>query len=78
MEPIALPIVAAIALFLIFRRPGFYSPALVVEANAISAVAPGEDEEQYPETDRAPRPWLPLPVAAVTLARVALLVTLHA
>jgi len=40
---------------------------------------PPDDEEQLPETDRAPRkPWLELTVAAVAVARIGLLFALQA
>ena len=80
MDPIALSVLFVLALIVLLRRPGVMSPAL-----AGAEVAPhwpgspaGDDDEQLPETDRAPRPWLPWGVAAVGLVRVALLVTLHA
>jgi hypothetical protein len=80
MEPLALALVAAVAFFLLLRRPGLFSPALVAEG--VSRVPaprmPGDEEEQLPETDRAPRPWLPVAVAAVAALRVALLLTLRA
>jgi hypothetical protein len=40
--------------------------------------APGDEDEEMPETDRAPKAWLPWAVAALALVRVTLLVTLHA
>jgi len=40
--------------------------------------APGDEEEQLPETDHAPRPLLPWGVAAVAALRLVLLLTLHA
>jgi hypothetical protein len=77
--PLLLTLVAAIALFILLRRPGTFAPALVVEGDVHGdPVAPGDEEEQMPETDRAPRPWLPWAVMAVGLLRVTLLVTLHA
>jgi hypothetical protein len=39
---------------------------------------PGDDEDQMPETDRAPRHWLPWGVAALATVRLAFLLTLHA
>ena len=72
---------AALALFALFRTPGVFSPALVLEGAANCDGRPGtpdEEDEQMPETDRAPRPWLPWAVAAVALLRVTLLVALHA
>jgi len=81
MEPIALIAFAAVVLFALLRRPGFFSPALVLEGESRcdAPVSPDEEDEQMPETDRAPsRPWLPWAVAAIGLIRVTLLVTLHA
>ena len=82
MEPITLLAVFAVLLFALLRRPGNFSPALVLEGESRCEEArpkPEEDEgEQMPETDRAPRPWLPWAVAALALVRVTLLVTLHA
>lgn len=80
MDPIALSVLIALALIVLFRRPGVMSPALagVEVAPHWPGTPPGDDEEQLPETDRAPRSWLPWSVAAVGLVRVALLVTMHA
>ncbi|HEY6909564.1 MAG TPA: hypothetical protein VI356_09355 [Myxococcales bacterium] len=80
MEPLALASIAALALVLLLRRPGVFSPALVAEATGRmpASAVPGDEEEQLPETDRAPRRWLPWAVAAVAMLRVVLLVTLHA
>jgi hypothetical protein len=79
MEPLAIALAAALALAVLFRRPGVFSPALVLPGAAFGRpVAPGEEEEQLPETDRAPRPWLPWAVAALAALRLVLLLTLHA
>jgi hypothetical protein len=80
MEPLALMLAAAFALVLFLRSPGAFSPALVAEgmSRAPSTPMPGDDEEQLPETDRAPRPWLPWAVGAVAALRVALLFTMRA
>ena len=81
MEPITLLAVAAVILFaLLRRRPGNFSPALVLEGESRceGRTTPEDEEEQMPETDRAPRPWLPWTVAAIALVRVTLLVTMHA
>jgi hypothetical protein len=81
MEPITLLAVVAVILFALLRRPGNFSPALVLEGESRCEQArpkPEDEEEQMPETDRAPRPWLPWAVAAIALVRVTLLVTLHA
>jgi hypothetical protein len=78
MELIAVVFAVAVALFYFLRTPGVFSPALVAENEPGTTVIPGDDDEQMPETDRAPRSWLPLTVAAVGLVRVAFLVTLHA
>ena len=53
------------------------APALAFAGRPLEL--PDDDEEQLPETDRAPRtPWLALGVAAVAALRLALLLTLHA
>ncbi|HZR09737.1 MAG TPA: hypothetical protein VFA79_14245 [Myxococcales bacterium] len=80
MEPLAIALAAALAIVILLRRPGAFSPALVLES-AIrdpAPTAPGDEEDQLPETDRAPRPWLPWGVAAVAAFRLVLLLTLHA
>jgi hypothetical protein len=78
MEPTAAALAAALAIVILLRRPGVLSPVLAVEGWSRLATPPGEDEEQLPETDRAPRPWLPVCVAAMAVVRLVLLVTLHA
>ena len=79
MELVAIALAAALAVVILLRRPGVFSPALVAEGIAWEAHAPGdEEEEQLPETDRAPRRWLPWSVAAVAAVRLVLLLTLHA
>jgi hypothetical protein len=80
MEPFALSLLLVLAIVVLVRRPGAFSPALAgAEEPARWPGTPpnGDDEDQMPETDRAPR-WLPWSVATVAVARVALLVTLHA
>jgi hypothetical protein len=75
----AIALAAALALAVLFRTPGVFSPALVLPGAAFGRLqAPGDEEEQLPETDRAPRPWLPWAVAAVAALRLVLLLTLHA
>jgi hypothetical protein len=65
-------------LFLVLLRSRLV-PVPVLAGRAPPPARPGDDEEeQLPETDRAPRPWLPLSVAAVAALRLVLLVTLHA
>ena len=80
MEPLALAIAFVPALIVLLRRPGVLSPVpLLVSANRWPAIpAPGDEEEQLPETDRAPRPLLPWGVAAVAALRLVFLLTLHA
>ena len=80
MEPLALSSVPlAIAIVAMFRTPGACAPALAGAevAPRWPGRPPADDEEQLPETDRAPRNWLPWGVAATAAVRVALLVTLH-
>ena len=78
MEPTVVALAAALAIVILLRRPGALSPVLLFEGWARPPVAPGEDEEQLPETDRAPRPWLPFCVGAIAALRLVLLLTLHA
>lgn len=79
MEPLATAVVAALALLILLRRPGALSPVPLVTAHGWQGVpAPGDEDEQLPETDRAPRPWLPWGVAAVATVRLVLLLMLHA
>jgi hypothetical protein len=80
MEPLALAIAFALALLIVLRRPGVFSPVpLAVHASPWPTTpAPDDEEEQMPETDRAPRPWLPVGVATLATVRLVLLLTLHA
>lgn len=82
MEPAALTLFLALAIFALLRTPGVFSPApLAAGAGRDGALAiPGdEDEEELPQTDRAPaRVWLPWTVAALATARIVALVALHA
>lgn len=80
MEPLALALIVTLAVVLLLRRPGVFSPALVLEGlgRVQAPSVPGDEEEQLPETDRAPRPWLPWAVCAVAMLRVVLLLALRA
>jgi hypothetical protein len=80
MEPLVVTIAAALALLLLMRAmPGVFSPVLAVaEGKPSVPVMPDDDEEQLPETDRAPRRWLPWSVVLVASVRLVLLLTLHA
>ena len=80
MEPFAIAAAAALALAILYRRPGTFSPALVAEGGVSRWPGPRmpDEEEQLPETDRAPRRWLPWTVAAVAAVRVVVLLALHA
>lgn len=80
MEQLSLSLPVALAIVALIRRPGVFSPALVgAECKADWPGTPSGEDEQLPETDRAPRRnWLPWGVAAVGAARLALFVTLHA
>jgi hypothetical protein len=80
MEPFAVA-AFAFALIVLLRRPGVFSPAFVLEGAARdeAPTAPGDEDDQLPETDRAPRRRLLwAAVLGVALVRIALLVTLHA
>jgi hypothetical protein len=80
MEPLALAIAFALALLILLRRPGALSPVPLFAGASRwpGQPAPGDEEEQLPETDRAPRRWLPWSIAAVAAVRVVLLLTLQA
>jgi hypothetical protein len=81
MEPVTLVAVAVFALFVLLRQGSWFSPALVAEEGPSewAPTRPADEEEQLPETDRAPRfGWLGTSVACVLAVRVALLLTLHA
>ena len=80
MERLAIILAAALAIVILLRRPGALSPVLVLETGMPlrPPAAPGDEEDQLPETDRAPRPWLPWGVTAVSALRLVLLLTLHA
>jgi hypothetical protein len=80
MEPLALAVAVALALIVLLRRPGVFSPVLLAagETRWPAPSTPGDEDEQLPETDRAPRPWLPWGVAAVAAVRLVCLLTMHA
>ena len=80
MEPLALAIACAMALIILLRRPGELSPvpAFARAGRWPGQPAPDDEEEQLPETDRAPRRWLPWSVVALAALRVVLLLTLQA
>jgi hypothetical protein len=82
MEPLALSLLLVLFIAALVRRPGVFSPALVLEGEGAGrspgTTLPADDEEQMPETDRAPRPWLGWTVAGVAAARLVALAALHA
>ena len=80
MLPFVMSLLVVLAIVALIRRPGVFSPALVMETASSwpGTPAPTDDDEQLPETDRAPRNWLPWTVAAVGAVRVAALLALHA
>jgi hypothetical protein len=79
MLPVALTLVVAFALIaVLLRRPGVFAPVMAFAGQPDAAAIPGDDEEEMPETDRAPRHRLAWAVAAVAVLRLTLLVTLHA
>ena len=80
MEPLALSsLPLAFAIVAMFRTPGASGPALAgAEVAPHWPGTPPSDDEQLPETDRAPRNWLPWGIAATAAVRVALFVTMHA
>jgi hypothetical protein len=75
---VAWTIAFAVLLFALFRRvqEPVFEPISV--ADAVPAL-PDDDDEQKPETDRAPGhfPWLAASVAATAALRVGLLAVLH-
>jgi len=78
MEPLALSIAAALFLVALFRMPGLTEPALAF-ADQVNGTIPGDEDEELPQTDRAPsRHWLGWTVAGVAALRLVLLVTLQA
>jgi len=82
MEPLALAVVFALALLVLLRMPGGLSPVPVTaQGNPWPTTpSPDDEEEQLPETDRAPqRRWImPWAVASVAALRLVLLLTLRA
>ena len=78
MASLSLWIAAALFLVAFFRMPGLTEPALAY-ADPVSGTIPGDEDEELPQTDRAPsHHWLPWLVGAVGAVRLVLLVTLHA
>jgi len=82
MERLALAVAFLLALLVIFRMLGLPSPVpLAAQGNPWPTTpSPDDEEEQLPETDRAPqRRWLlPWAVASVAALRLVLLLTLRA
>jgi len=80
MDHLALLVGFAVALLVLFWRAAWFHPVLIAANGAPSPAtpAPGEEEEQLPETDRAPVRWLPWSVAAVAAVRVVVLLTVGA
>ena len=69
----------AVLFFALLRLHAVRVAIPLAEAAIVGPGAPDDDEEQKPETDRAPRQlsWLPLAVGAMAAVRVAFLVVLH-
>jgi hypothetical protein len=80
MEPVALTLVVAFALVaVLLHRPSAFAPVFAFAGRPDPAAKiPGDDDEELPETDRAPRHRLAWAVAAVAVLRLTLLVTMHA
>jgi hypothetical protein len=81
MEPLALAVAFVLALVVLLRMPGAFSPVVVTEQGNPwpTTPSPDDEEEQLPETDRAPgQRWLPWAVASVAALRLVLLLTLRA
>jgi hypothetical protein len=69
-----------LVLFLaICRRSPLSMPVLAGAPPSTGPAGPGDEDEQLPETDRAPRafPWLPAAVASAAALRICLLVAVH-
>ncbi|MFN2548782.1 MAG: hypothetical protein ABR567_15255 [Myxococcales bacterium] len=78
MEPLALSIAAVLFVIALLKMPGLTAPALAY-AQPLTGTIPGDDEEELPQTDRAPaRNWLAWTVAAVAAVRLAALVVFQA
>ena len=78
MVSLALLVAAALFLVAFFRMPGLTEPALAI-ADQVPGTVPGDEDEELPQTDRAPsRKWLPWTVAGVAALRLILLLTMHA
>ena len=79
MEPVALTLVVAFALLaVLLRRPAAFAPVLAFAGRPDTAEIPGDEDEEMPETDRAPRHSLAWTVAGVAALRLVLLFALHA
>jgi hypothetical protein len=80
MEPLALAVAFVLAVIVVLRLPGVLSPVPVTAGSPWPTTpSPDDDDEQLPETDRAPqRRWLPWAVASVAALRLVLLLTLRA
>lgn len=55
MEPLALSLAVALVIVALLRTPRALGPVLAFAERAPGTLLPGDDEEQLPETDRAPR-----------------------
>ena len=78
MEQAAVAGMMALSIAMMMRRPGTFSPALAgAELAPWKPTSPGDDEQQ-PETDRAPRKVLPWAVAGIAAARLACFAVLGA
>ncbi|TMA18183.1 MAG: hypothetical protein E6J88_19715 [Deltaproteobacteria bacterium] len=78
MEPVALSIAAALFILALLRMPGLTAPALAF-AQPGTGTMPGDEDEELPQTDRAPsRPWLGWTVAGVAALRLVLLLVFQA
>ncbi len=79
MEPLALSLAVALAIVALLRTPRAFGPVLAFAERPPGTPLPGDDDEELPETDRAPRPaWLGWTVACVAALRLVVLVALHA
>lgn len=79
MVPLAFWVLVAVAIVILLRRPGVFAPALAgAEVAARWPATPAGEDEELPQTDRAPAHWLVWTVALLAALRLTLFVALGA